>query len=75
MKKVSTVGTKATKNFSQHKLTIGLDLGDRVATACWTKWGKCTTGFKGGTRKVLFRVQLCYHLAPHKRDSVTPSSY
>src|SRR6202795_5197173 len=29
MKKVSTAAGKATKNFSQPKLTIGLDLGDR----------------------------------------------
>jgi hypothetical protein len=28
MKKVSTAAVKATKNFSQLKLTIGLDLGD-----------------------------------------------
>jgi hypothetical protein len=29
MKKVSTGAAKATKNFPHHKLTIGLDLGDR----------------------------------------------
>jgi hypothetical protein len=29
MKKISTAAGKATKNFSQPKLTIGLDLGDR----------------------------------------------
>jgi transposase len=29
MKKISTAAVKATKNFSQQKLTIGLDLGDR----------------------------------------------
>ena len=29
MKKVSTAAVKAMKNFSQPKLTIGLDLGDR----------------------------------------------
>ena len=31
MKKVSTASAKATKNFSQQKLTIGLDLGDRTS--------------------------------------------
>jgi hypothetical protein len=29
MKKVSTVAGKQSRNFSQPKLTIGLDLGDR----------------------------------------------
>jgi hypothetical protein len=33
MKKVSTAATKQSKNFSQRKLTIGLDLGDR------SSWG------------------------------------
>ena len=32
MKKVSTAAVTATKNFSQPKLTIGLDLGDRSST-------------------------------------------
>jgi len=32
MKKVSTAAVKATKNFSQPKLTIGLDLGLKPAT-------------------------------------------
>ena len=36
MKKISTAAVKATRNFSQPKRTIGLDLGgiDRVGTAC-----------------------------------------
>ena len=34
MKKVSTVGAKASRNFSQQKLTIGLDLGDRNSWYC-----------------------------------------
>src|SRR5260370_22423559 len=34
MKKVSTDAVKATKNFSQPKLTIGLDLGDRSSWYC-----------------------------------------
>ena len=34
MKKVSTAAAKATKNFSQPKLTIGLDLGDRSIWYC-----------------------------------------
>src|ERR1700720_1908921 len=34
MKKVSTVAVKATKNFSQPTLTIGLDLGDRWSWYC-----------------------------------------
>src|SRR5574340_157578 len=32
MKKVSTVGTRQSRDFSQQKLTIGVDLGDRN---CW----------------------------------------
>ena len=34
MKKVSTAVVKRTKNFSQPKLTIGLDLGDRNSWYC-----------------------------------------
>jgi len=34
MKKVSTAAVKPTKNFSQAKLTIGLDLGDRSSWYC-----------------------------------------
>ena len=34
MKKVSTAAGKTTKNFSQPKLTIGLDLGDRSSWYC-----------------------------------------
>jgi transposase len=34
MKKVSTVAGKQSRNFSQPKLTIGLDLGDRWSWYC-----------------------------------------
>jgi len=34
MKKVSTVATKQSRNISQQKLTIGLDLGDRNSCYC-----------------------------------------
>jgi transposase len=34
MKKVSTAATKQSRNFSQRKLTIGLDLGDRSSCYC-----------------------------------------
>ena len=34
MKKISTAAAKQTKNFSQQKLTIGLDLGDRSSWYC-----------------------------------------
>ncbi len=34
MKKISTAAMKATKNFSQPKLTIGFDLGDRSSWYC-----------------------------------------
>src|SRR5436190_5711920 len=34
MKKVSTAGSKGTKNFPEEKLTIGLDLGDRSSWYC-----------------------------------------
>src|ERR1700680_4591092 len=34
MKKISTAAAKATRNFSQPKLTIGLDLGDRSSWYC-----------------------------------------
>src|SRR5271155_3027246 len=34
MKKISTVAAKQSRNFSQQKLTIGLDLGDRSSWYC-----------------------------------------
>jgi hypothetical protein len=34
MKKLSTAATKQRRNFSQQKLTIGLDLGDRSSWYC-----------------------------------------
>ena len=34
MKKVSTVATKQSRDFSQPQLTIGLDLGDRSSWYC-----------------------------------------
>src|SRR3984893_239696 len=34
MRKVSTATTKQTRNFSEQKLTIGLDLGDRSSWYC-----------------------------------------
>ena len=34
MKKVSTIARKATKNFPEQTLTIGLDLGDRSSYYC-----------------------------------------
>jgi len=34
MKKISTVATKQSRNFSQPQLTIGLDLGDRSSWYC-----------------------------------------
>ena len=38
MKKISTVGTRQSKNFREQKLTIGLDLGiGRAGIACWMK--------------------------------------
>jgi hypothetical protein len=35
MKKVSTVAAQQSRNISQAKLTIGLDLGDRNS---WSRW-------------------------------------
>jgi hypothetical protein len=34
MKKVSTAAVKQIRNFSEHNLTIGLDLGDRSSYYC-----------------------------------------
>src|SRR5271163_4393062 len=34
MKKISTAAAKQTRNFSEQKLTIGLDLGDRSSWYC-----------------------------------------
>ena len=34
MKKRSTAATKASRNISQQRLTIGLDLGDRISWYC-----------------------------------------
>src|SRR5216684_4037342 len=61
MKKVSTATVKATKNFSQPKLTIGLDLGDRIelvlparrsgGSAAGTETGHDSEGDARGVRK------------------------
>ena len=40
MKKTSTVRVKGDMIFKGHKLTIGLDLGDRRVTAFWMKRAK-----------------------------------
>ena len=41
MKKISTVARKQIRNFSEQKLTIGLDLAIvRAGIACWTNEGK-----------------------------------
>ena len=34
MKKISTVAARQSRNFSEQKLTIGLDLGDRSNWSC-----------------------------------------
>ena len=34
MKKISTIAAKQSRNFSEQKLTIGLDLGDRSSWYC-----------------------------------------
>jgi transposase len=34
MKKISTAAAKKTKNLHDHKLTIGLDLGERSSWYC-----------------------------------------
>src|ERR1700693_1866955 len=34
MKKVSTAATKQTNNFGEQRVTIGLDLGDRLSRYC-----------------------------------------
>ena len=34
MKKISTVARKQSRNFSEQRLTIGLDLGDRSSWYC-----------------------------------------
>jgi len=34
MKKISTAAAKQSRNVSDHKLTIGLDLGDRSSWYC-----------------------------------------
>ena len=42
MKKISTAAAKQSRNFSQAKLTIGLDLGDRSSWYCvLDERGKC----------------------------------
>ena len=37
MKKTGTATVKQSKNISQQKLTIGLDLGDRNSWYCWCR--------------------------------------
>jgi len=60
MKKISTAAAKATKKFSQQKLTIGLDLGDRsswyclldeVGKCCWNRNWARLEGDARGVRK------------------------
>jgi len=59
MKKISTVAAKQIRNFSQQKLTIGLDLRDlRAGTACWMNEGE-SRDFPGrppahSARKMIF---------------------
>jgi transposase len=48
MKKVSTVAAKQSRNFSEQKLTIGLDLGDRSSWYCML----------GGSGEVLLEQRL-----------------
>ena len=60
MKKVSTTAVKQSKNISQQKLTIGLDLGDRsswyclldeVGKCCWNRNWARLEGDARGVRK------------------------
>jgi len=39
MKKISAANAKATRNFPDGKLTIGLDLGDRSSWLLRVEWG------------------------------------
>ena len=48
MKKVSTAAAKQSRNISQPKLTIGLDLGDRTSWYCvLDEAGQSTAGAAG----------------------------
>ena len=50
MKKISTVATKQNRNFSEQKLTIGFDLGDRSSWYCvWDEAGSVLLEQRVGT--------------------------
>ena len=68
MKKVSTVAAKQSRNFSQPKLTIGLDQGDRWSWYCvLDEAGTIVLEQKLGTTpkamKEVFRVIPCSRIA------------
>ena len=58
MKKVSTATAKQSRNFSQQKLTIGLDLGDRSSYYCMVDESGCMVAEQkiSATPKVLQAV-------------------
>jgi hypothetical protein len=68
MRKVSTPTVKATKNFPQHKLTIGLDLGGRSSRYCLLdEVGKVLLEQKlGMTPKSHARVVRCHAAQPDR---------
>jgi len=68
MKKISTVGAKQSRNFSQPKLTIGLWAIARTGTACWTKparlcWAETGHDPESDEGRILHR-----HLRRERRD-------
>ena len=59
MKKVSTLATKQSRHFSQQKLTIGLDLGDRSSCYCMLdETGKVALEGRVGTTSKAMREVL-----------------
>jgi transposase len=66
MKKVSTATTKQSRNFPQHKLTIGLDLGDRSSCYCvLDETGRIITEQKIATTPKA--LQAAFGAMPHSR--------
>src|ERR1700722_3425408 len=74
MKKVSTAAGKATRNFSQPKLTVGLDLGDRSSWYCLLdEVGEVLLEQKLGTTPKAMRE--VFGSVPHSRMALETGMY
>ena len=74
MKKVSTAATKQIRNFSQQKLTIGLDLGDRSSCYCvLDETGRIVMEQKVSTTPKA--LQAAFGAMPHSRIALETGTH